>query len=583
MKQPDYRWQTATLPETGLVETLSQQLNIDTSLAQVLVQRGIHSYAEAEQYFTPKWANLYDPFNLLNMDAAVARVVQAIDNQESIRVFGDYDVDGTTAVALLSHVFASQGIAHSYDLPDRATEGYGLSKVGVERAAESGARLLITVDCGIKDVESIAHARALGLDVIVCDHHLPGNELPDAIVLNPKQAGCPYPNKELTGCAVGFKLLQALDAAQNWEYDFTQVLDLVTLSLACDLVPIVGENRTLVWHGLRKLRENPLPGIAAMMRQNSLLANGSHARRWDVSDLVFYLGPRINAAGRLHHARHAVALLLGQAETEMSTNEAQASFLETANEERRAMERVLYKQAEQQALAIEDLETRRSLVLHDAGWHKGLVGIVASKIVERFYKPAILLTQSDGYWAGSARSVEGFDLYEALYACREHLFQFGGHRFAAGLKVAQEHLDAFIEMFDAVCVKSLAEADRNPILPIDAAVRLSQLTPKFIRVLQRMEPFGPGNMNPVFLSSGLTLSRLQVLQERHLKLRVLQNGIAQDAIGFGLAHKADMLRLAHKEKQPIRIAFHPSFNQYNDQTSIQLVLKDVQVETATTE
>jgi single-stranded-DNA-specific exonuclease len=574
MLQPEPRWQLPPSCDADQVATLAEALNHaepwPLPLAQVLVQRGITTRAQVEHYFKPLWSDLHDPFAMRNMAQAVARIQTEIVAGRQLFIFGDYDVDGTTAVALFCHVLHAHNIRFEYYLPDRATEGYGLSVQGIDQAVASGAQLMITLDCGIKDAEKIAYARTRGLDVIVCDHHLPDATLPDAIVLNPKQPGCDYPYKELTGCGVGFKLLQALDATLHWQFDFMQVSDLLTLSIACDLVPITGENRVIAFHGLQKLRQDPMPGIAAL-KEITARPNA----RWDVSDIVFLLGPRINAAGRLHHARHAVALLLGQ----VADVSAIARQLDATNQARKEIESQMVHQAIAQALALPDLPDRRTLVLADALWHKGLVGIVASKVVERFYRPTVLLTHSEdaagnALWAGSARSVHDFDLYEALHASRHALAQFGGHRYAAGVRLPQQNLQQFADAFEAAARNTLTAAQQQPVLHVDAALAFADVTPRFVRILHRMEPFGPGNMNPVFVSNEVVAHSYKVLQQKHLKLVLVQHGVPLNAIGFNLAHKWELLQSG----VPLQVAFHPDFNHYNNTTTIQLVLKDLRAD-----
>lgn len=576
MLQPEPQWLPPPPHDADAAAQLAKALSgtepWPLPLAQVLVQRGVVTYEQAQHYFKPQWVDLHDPLLMRNMAQAVERIQEEIIAGRPLFIFGDYDVDGTTAVALFCHVLQAHGIRYEYYLPDRATEGYGLSTQGVDQAVATGAGLLITLDCGVKDVDKIAYAKSQGLDVIVCDHHLPDATLPDAIVLNPKQPGCAYPYKELTGCGVGFKLLQALDAALGWQFDFMQASDLLTLSIACDLVPITGENRLIACHGLHKLRHDPMPGIAALQA-----TTGRANTRWDVSDVVFLLGPRINAAGRLHHARHAVELLLGQAQDAALV----AQQLDATNQARKELEGHMVQQAIAQALALPDLAERHTLVLADAQWHKGLVGIVASKVVERFYRPAILLTRSEdasgnALWAGSARSIHDFDLYEALHASRHTLAQFGGHRYAAGVRLGVDNLTAFADAFEAAARAAIRPEQRRPLLQLDAALHFVDITPQLVRRLHRMEPFGPGNMNPVFYAQGVVPHSYKVLQQKHLKMVLVQDGVPLEAIGFNLAHKWELLQ----QNLPLEVAFHPSFNHYNGTSTLQLILKDIRAEGA---
>lgn len=538
-------------------------------MAKVLVQRGIRSYDEAREFFRPGQQGLHDPYQLQDMKRAVARLLQAFQQQEKVVFLGDYDVDGTTAVTLMSLFAQDWGLDHEYYIPDRYKEGYGVSAEGVQFALDQGAAVLVTLDCGIKATELLQQATDQGLDVIVCDHHRPGAQLPRAVaVLDPQREDCDYPCPHLTGCGVAFKLLQALvpalcDAgvpAPRPDFDpFREYADLVTLSIACDIVPIVDENRIIAFHGLEKLRSNPLPGLKAMMDQ----AEGT--RDWDISDLVFFLGPRVNSAGRLRHAREAVNVLLGQHRELFQL----ADDLQAANEERKQLDREMTEQALAQVSRDPEFTQKHSTVLFQPDWHKGVIGIVASRVIEHHYRPTIILTENDGKLVGSARSVSGFDLYEALEGCREHLLQFGGHKYAAGLTMDPSALPAFCKKFDEVVASRILPEQKLPTLFVDLEVDFEEIDARLIRILGQMEPFGPGNRRPVFLSREVKVLDYRVLKEQHIRLQVEQKGRKFEAIGFGLAAK--WLR---QPADYVDLAFQPIFNTWNQETRINLRLKD---------
>ncbi|TAE50741.1 MAG: single-stranded-DNA-specific exonuclease RecJ [Bacteroidetes bacterium] len=535
------------------------------SLAGILVQRGIRTAAEAAHFFAPRREDFHDPALMRDMDKAVARLLLARERNEHILLYGDYDVDGTSAVALMSLALDRLGFHTSYYIPDRYTEGYGISYVGVDHAASLGASLMISLDCGIKDVEKVRHARLRQLDVIICDHHTPGEELPAALaVLDPRREDCGYPYKELTGCGVALKLLQALvRELPGTDLDpLADFADLVTLSIACDLVPITGENRTIAHMGLEKIRSRPLPGIKALMDQSA------EARDWDISDLVFFIGPRINAAGRLEHGRQAVEVLLGRSES-LSTL---AAALAESNDSRKDLDRRLTQEALAKIEADPGFPARSSTVLFDPQWHKGIIGIVASRLIEHHYRPTVLLTLSEGKVVGSARSVPGFDLYAALEACSEHLLQFGGHKYAAGLTLRPEQLEGFRGRFEAVTAASVLPEQKQATLILDARLKFSEIDERLIRILGNMEPFGPENRRPVFEASGVEVLRHQIMKEDHIRFSLRQGGIVLDAVGFNLA-----AQWREREGNRLDIAFQPYLNTWNDQTRITLRLKDFKI------
>lgn len=550
-----------------LIKDLSTTKAFPSVLAELLLRRGIVDYTAAKAYFAPKASELHDPQLMKNLPQAVVRLVEAFRAEEKVLLFGDYDVDGTTSVSLMSLFFEAIGLQHEVYIPDRYTEGYGLSFAGIDHAHSIGAKLMITLDCGIKAVDKVRYAATKGLEVIICDHHKPGPELPPALaILDPKQSDCPYPYKELTGCGVGFKLLQAFSAALNEQAlckapdPLLEYADLLALSIACDIVPITGENRTLAHFGLEKIRKNPLPGIGVLKSQ------AKQDRHWDISDLVFFIGPRINSAGRLNHGKDAVKVLRGKSQDLIQL----ADELQIANDERKGLDKVTTDEALAQIAEKPDPGAAFTTVLYEPHWHKGIIGIVASRLIETYYRPTVLLTQNDGKLVGSARSVKGFDLYEALDLCQEHLIQFGGHKYAAGLTMKPEAFPAFVAQFEAVVAERLTEAQRQPILAIDAPLNFAEIDARLIRLIQRMEPFGPSNRKPVFATPNVRVLNSVILKEVHLKLVVQSDDRMFEAIGFNMAEKWHRLASNH-----VHIAYQPDFNTWNGKTKINLRLKDI--------
>jgi single-stranded-DNA-specific exonuclease len=557
-------------------------------LAEVLVQRGITSFEAARAYVQPDLSSVPSPWLLRDMDTAVAALQACLTEGKPILVYGDYDVDGTTAVALVSYWFTRWDVAHAWYVPDRATEGYGLSSQGVAYAAEMGAGLIIALDCGITAHTQADEARALGIALVIVDHHLPAATLPAATaIIDPKRADCPYPFKELTGCLLANKLLTAFAESAGLPYDPLLRVDLLALSAACDLVPLTGENRVWVALGLETLRARPLPGLAALMR--SATRKGDSERRWTVSDLVFQLGPRLNAAGRLHHARATVELLLSspaeaeallgeKVESDEPDADVQADALSAANRARQELQAVMVESAIELAEAAGG-GARSSFVLWHAEWHPGIVGIVAAKLIERYHRPTVLLAPAPGeegtVWKGSARSVEGFDLYAALSECSEYLTQFGGHAHAAGLSLPQDQLDAFAEAFERVASERLTELQRQPVLMLDATARLIDFTPKFTRLIQRLEPYGPGNLRPLFWVKGVRMKNARVVGSAHLRLSLedVASRVSVEAIGFGLGAMLEIAEGAKASDLLIDLAAYPDFNTFRGKTEIQLVVK----------
>jgi len=560
------RWTLKPKPSEDKIKHLAQALNVEDFVATLLIQRGIETFEDAKNFFRPSLEHLHDPFLMKDMDKAVARIELAIENQENILVFGDYDVDGTTAVSLVSAYLKSHYPNIATYIPDRYDEGYGISFKGIDFADDNGFSLIIALDCGIKSIDHIAYAKEKNIDFIICDHHRPGEFLPDAVaILDPKREDCNYPYDELCGCGVGFKLIQALGKNNNETIeDLVPYLDLVATAIAADIVPITGENRVLAYFGLQVINSDPRPGIKALVHQVK-------KKTLDITDVVFIISPRINAAGRIKHGNHAVELL-----TEFNFEQAQqfASEIEQYNSDRKDLDKRITKEAFQQILENQE-EERFSTVVFQEDWHKGVIGIVASRLIETYYRPTLVFTKSGDKYAASARSVKGFDVYNALDACSEHLEQFGGHMYAAGMTLKAENYSTFKEAFENQVSATILPEMRTPEIEIDAEINFTDITPKLIRILKQFEPFGPQNMTPVFMTKdvkdtgyGKTLGA----EEEHLRLFVKQfnsDGIA--AIGFGLGKKLDIT----KNQNPFQLAYSLAENEWNGTVSNQLILKDI--------
>lgn len=559
------RWNIKPLPDTQKTQALAEALNVNPILAGLLVQRGIETFEQARSFFRPSLADLHDPYLMKDMARAVSRIERAIEKQENILVFGDYDVDGTTAVSLVSSYLKTfyDNIA-SY-IPDRYNEGYGISYQGIDFAHDNGFSLIIALDCGIKSIDHVRYAKERGIDFIICDHHLPGEVLPDAVaVLNPKRKDCNYPYDELCGCGVGFKLVQALgiNRRQTVE-DLKGYLDLVATAIAADIVPITGENRILAKFGLEVINTSPRAGIKA-------LALKAGKQTLDISDVVFVLAPRINAAGRIRHGDEAVRLL-----TEFDLDQALevANEIEAYNAHRKTLDKEITQQALQQILDNAE-EDRFTTVVYREDWHKGVIGIVASRLIENYYRPTLVFTKSGDKLAASARSVRDFDVYQALEACAEHLEQFGGHAFAAGMTIRADRFDAFKTAFEEQVRRTIDPEKLIPEITIDMALDLSGIDQKFVNILKQFEPFGPGNMNPVFAAKGLFdtgFGRTIGQDGKHLKLFVKQGSRQFPAIGFGLADKLPLT----ENRQPFEAAFCVEESEWNGNRYIQLRLKDI--------
>ncbi|MGC6422091.1 MAG: single-stranded-DNA-specific exonuclease RecJ [Flavobacteriaceae bacterium] len=559
-------WNTIVEPQTETVSQLATTLDVPTVVAKLLAQRGIINFDTAKAFFRPDLGQLHDPFLMLGMTAAVDRILQAIANDEKIMVYGDYDVDGTTAVALLStYLRTLHPLVDTY-IPDRYVEGYGLSEIGINYAHEQDYSLLITLDCGIKAVERVEQANDLGIDCIICDHHLPGEIVPPALaILDPKQAECSYPYKELCGCGVGFKLIQALAQKQNQAAEnIWPFLDLVATAIAADIVPLTGENRILAYHGMLQLNRAPRPGLAALLAQ-------SKRKPSEFSDLVFVVAPRINAAGRMAHGGKAVSLLCAQ---DVTTAQAMAREIESLNGERRSTDERITQEALEQ---INQLNTPYSTVVIQENWHKGVVGIVASRLIEHHYRPTVVLAASEGKYVGSVRSVKGFNVYEALAACESHLIQFGGHKYAAGLTMDPKSLPAFREAFDQAVQERITVEQRQPSQTYDLEVSLTALTPKLERILVQMAPFGPQNMRPVFRTIGLTDaggSRAVGNDQKHLKLAVTDGkGTVFSGIGFGMAKHLPKIKAGNS----FELLYTLEQNEFNGVKRLQLKVKDLRL------
>ncbi|SNR71148.1 single-stranded-DNA-specific exonuclease RecJ [Flavobacterium sp. ov086] len=560
------RWTLKPKPSEDKIKHLAQALNVEDFVATLLIQRGIETFEDAKNFFRPSLEHLHDPFLMKDMDKAVARIELAIENQENILVFGDYDVDGTTAVSLVSAYLKSHYPNIATYIPDRYAEGYGISFKGIDFADDNGFSLIIALDCGIKSIDHIAYAKEKNIDFIICDHHRPGEFLPDAVaILDPKREDCSYPYDELCGCGVGFKLIQALGTNRGETIqDFVPYLDLVATAIAADIVPITGENRILAYYGLQVINSDPRPGIKALVHQVK-------KKTLDITDVVFIVSPRINAAGRIKHGNHAVELL-----TEFNFEQAQqfASEIEQYNSDRKDLDKQITKEAFQQIIENNE-EDRFSTVVFQEDWHKGVIGIVASRLIETYYRPTLVFTKSGDKYAASARSVKGFDVYNALDACSEHLEQFGGHMYAAGMTLKAENYETFKDAFEKQVQETILPEMRTPEIEVDAEIDFTDITPKFIRILKQFEPFGPLNMTPVFMTKNVKdtgYAKTLGADEEHLRLFVKQynsDGIA--AIGFGLGKKLSIT----KNQNPFQLAYSLAENEWNGTVSTQLMLKDV--------
>ncbi len=595
------RWVLKDRGDSEKVAALSAELGIGPVLAELLVQRGVNSFVEAKAFFRPTLDQLHDPFLMKDMDKAVERVTKAIEQKEKILVYGDYDVDGTTAVSLV-YTFLKE-IGHEavdYYIPDRYSEGYGISFKGVDFAHENGFRLVIALDCGIKAIKKIEKANEYGVDFIICDHHRPDEQLPDAIaVLDAKRPDCNYPYKELSGCGVGFKLIQAIASKRDIPIDsLKKYLDLVVVSIASDIVPITGENRILAYFGLRLINQNPRPGFEAILRYSNISRKNVEAttphpsdgngyeeppcifkRELTISDMVFLVGPRINAAGRIESGRNSVRLLV--CDTDIDADEI-GQQINDFNTTRRDLDSTTTDMALDAIRSSPRLLEACSTVVYHPEWHKGVIGIVASRLIEVYYRPTIVFTQSNGLITGSARSIKDFDIYDAIDACSDLLEHFGGHKYAAGLSLKPENLDAFIEKFERIASSGITEDMRSPEVEIDLKINLNEIGQGFYKILKQFAPFGPGNMSPVFQTEGVIDNGYgRIVGKNHLKLTIGHHEISSapfSAIAFQQGEYFDYI----SKGKPFNICYHIEENEWNNQKSLQLNIKDIKIPEAET-
>lgn len=569
-----HKWIIKTLNEQQIEikKTLAEVLNISPILAQLLIQRGISTFEDARNFFRPDFANLHDPFLMADMEKAVNRLTDAIQDNEKILIYGDYDVDGTTSVSLVYKFIKKFYSNVDFYIPDRYNEGYGISIQGIDYAHKNGIKLVIALDCGIKAVEKIKYANDLNIDFIICDHHTPDLELPNAVaVLDPKRPDCPYPYKHLSGCGVGFKLLQAFVQRNNIPFsELIPLLDLVALSIASDIVPITGENRILAFYGLKQINTNPSIGVKSILN-----VCGLADKEINISDIVFKVGPRINASGRMKLASEAVELMVS---SDVNFAREKSGTINEYNNDRKDLDKNITDEAIKLIASNSAYLSRKSIVVYKPDWHKGVIGIVASRLSEEFYKPSIVLTKSNGLASGSARSVPGFDIYNAIDSCRDLLENFGGHRYAAGLSMKEENVTLFTERFEKYVAETITEEQTSPQIDIDAQISFRDITPKFFSVLKQFGPFGPGNMKPVFSTSKVMdygSSRLVGKEQEHLKMELVDSSSenVMNGIAFGMYEYNDHLKSLH----PLDICYTLEENTFNGNTNIQLMIRDIKV------
>ena len=565
------KWIVKEQGNPAAVRALSAELGIDQVLANLLVQRNITTAERAREFFKPDLSKLHDPFLMKDMDKAVERLEKAISNEEKVLIYGDYDVDGTTAVALMYTFIRNFNPNVEYYIPDRYDEGYGISYKGIDWGHENGYTLIIALDCGIKAVEKVAYAKGLGMDMIICDHHLPDEELPPAVaILDPKRRDCSYPFDDLSGCGVGFKLIQAYAMRKSIPFAWVEsFLDLVAVSIAADLVSMTGENRILAYYGLERLNQSPRKGLQSIIR-----LSGLENHKISVDDIVFKIGPRINAAGRMESGRTAVHLLVSRSDEEAQNI---GKIIDLHNKERKSVDKQITKAAIESVMNDSSFRNRKSTVVFDPKWNKGVVAIVASRLVEAFYRPTIVLTESNGLITGSARSIAGFDLYEAIKECSEYLENYGGHMYAAGLTLKKENLKPFEEKFEQVVAEKITEDILTPVVQIDTYLDFKQITPKFFRILKQFQPFGPGNQSPVFITENVYDNgngRLVGSGNGHMKLELIQEDEPYryiSAIAFNRAEHFEHLHAGN----PVDICYSIAENYYRGIANIQLRVKDI--------
>ena len=559
-----------TKEQEEIQQKLAEELSINPILAQLLVQRGVTTFDEARRFFRPDLADLHNPFLMADMDKAVERLTKAMQTNEKILVYGDYDVDGTTSVALM-YRFLKQFVSNvDFYIPDRYTEGYGISVRGIDYAAENNFTLIVALDCGIKAVDKVKYAKDLGIDFIICDHHTPDAILPPAVaVLDPKREDCNYPYEHLSGCGVGFKLLQAVAKVNDVDFaELIPLLDLVVLSIASDIVPITGENRILAYYGLKQLNTAPSTGIKGIMD-----VCGLTGKEITISDIVFKIGPRINASGRMKLASESVQLLVSR---DANFIKEKSETINLYNNDRKDLDKDITDQAISLIRDNEQLRNKKSIVVYNPDWHKGVIGIVASRLTEEFYRPSIVLTKSNDILSGSARSVHGFDLYKAIESCRDLLENFGGHMYAAGLSIKEENVAEFTERFEAFVVENILEEQTYPQIDIDAVLQFKDITPKFFRVLKQFAPFGPENMKPMFMSKKVFdygTSRLVGKEQEHLKMELIDSSSenVMNGIAFNMHEHNEQLKALNK----LDICYTLEENTFGGNTTIQLMVRDI--------
>jgi len=560
-------WRQKDISDQNQVDEHIDKLKVSKPIATLLAQRGIYGYEAAKNFFRPDLKKLHDPFLMKDMDVAVKRINQAFNNQEKIMIYGDYDVDGTTSVALVYSYFKEIHDQTFAYIPDRYKEGYGLSIAGIDYAKDHAISLIVCLDCGIKAIDKVKYANSKDIDIIICDHHRPGKTVPGALaVLDPKQEDCHYPYNELCGCGIGFKLIQALQQKAQKPFEgILPYLDLVATAIGSDIVPITGENRILAYHGLRVLNRKPRLGFKAIMGM-------AKKDFFSITDVVFIIGPRINAAGRMEHGLHAVNLLT---ETDFDKAQEKAKTIEAYNVERRSTDQNITLEALEQIKNLKEEDKKTSVVYHES-WHKGVIGIVASRLIETYYRPTLVFTKSGNQLAASARSVHGFDIYNALEASSEYIEQFGGHKYAAGLSIKTEHYEAFKQKFEEIVSEQIEDHQLVRQQVYDLEIKLTDITPKLFRILKQFAPFGPGNMSPVFRINGLQdtgYARAVGKGEEHLKCKLFegQNPLKIDGIGFNLGHKVKYLQ----NRSKVDVLCVVDENEWNGQISLQLKIKDL--------
>jgi len=581
------RWILKEQGNEELIRLLMEQVNVNRTLANLLIQRGVDSFEAAKAFFRPSLENLHDPFEMKDMDKAVDRLLIAIENKENILLYGDYDVDGTTAVAIIYKFLKRFDLSLDYYIPDRYTEGYGISIKGIDYAADSNCKLIIAVDCGIKDADKINYAREKGIDFIICDHHRPGNDIPYAIaVLDPKQKDCNYPFKELSGAGVGFKLMQGLAQKLNIPFDeLKNLLDLVTLSIAADIVPVTGENRLLSFYGLKMINSNPSAGIEAILKTAGIKrrpdsyykTDYSFTKKITISDLVFIVGPRVNAAGRIQSGKNSVDLLISENAKQADVI---AEQIDNLNVERKSLDVNATTEALSAIAESIDDKERRSTVLYNPAWQKGILGIVASRLTEHYYKPTIVFTKAneEGVITGSARSIKDFDIYEAIEACSDLLIHWGGHTYAAGLSLKEKDFESFRNRFEEFAHSKITEDMMVPVIEVDSYLDFNEITKKFYQVLKQFAPFGPGNMNPIFQTNRVFDNGFsKIVGNNHIKLMVTQShykGVGLPGIAFQLGEYFNEI----ESQKPFDIVYALEENEWNGNTTLQLNIKDIRIE-----